>query len=228
MKAKLYIFEDQFELKLSDDTVHTPGKKENKTKFLERMKEFVTNEHLDDEFEVIEIDKAVVALNDEKTLTAALEGASGLQKKLIESVLANTAKPKKEKKEKVNAVPMEEAKESAAYKAAEANIGKFASFSPFKSLEVIEGKIAGVAMNKTNTIFYYTIVEASGKRRCCGVLNESVQIIDEPEEFKKQAKAATVKETKTTSKKAKATPVVDATDADDKNLDGSPIADDLM
>lgn len=242
MKAKLYIFEDKFEIKLSDDSVHTPKKNESKDKFLERIKNLVNTEHLDDVFEVIEIDAAVVALNDEKTLQAALEGgATGLQKKLIEAALSSTAKTAKPKKEKVVAVSTEDVKQSDAYKAAEANIGKFASFSPFKSLEVIEGKIAGVALNKTNTILYYTVVEATGKRRCCGVLNESVKLIDEPEGFAKAAAPKAEKPAKTT-KKVKDTEVVDAktvssskrdaldadTSVEDTNLDGSPAGDDLM
>lgn len=211
MKAKLYIFEGKFEVKLSDDTVHTPKKNESKEKFLERIKTLVSDEHLDDVFEVIEIDEATVALNDAATLTAALEGATGLQKKLIEAALAKIEpKAAKVKKEKIAAVSIEDAKASDNYKAAEANIGKFAEFSPFKSTDVYQGKIAGVALNKTNTILYYTIVEANGKRRCCGVLNETVKLIDEPVGFKKEAKPEKVKATKAT----KAAEAVEVTEAE--------------
>lgn len=229
MKAKLYIFDEKFEIKLSDDTIIAPKAKETKEKFLERIKALVNTEYLDDEFEVIEIDAEVVASNDTKTLKAALEGgATGLQKKLIEAALATTSeKAVKEKKSTVVARSAEEAKASEEYKAAEANIGKFASFSPFKSLEVIEGKIAGVALNKTNTILYYTIVEASGKRRCCGVLNETVAFIEQPEGFEKAAPVKTEKATKT-PKAAKAKEVVGATDANDTDLDGNVAGGDLM
>ena len=232
MKAKLYIFEEKFEIKLSDDTIHTPKKNESKEAFLERIKQLVNTEHLDDEFEVIEIDAEVVASNDAKTLQAALDGgATGLQKKLIEAALASTTtKVAKEKKSTVVARSAEEAKESPEYKEAEANIGKFASFSPFKSLEVIEGKIAGVALNKTNTILYYTIVEASGKRRCCGVLNETVKLIEQPAGFEKAAPVKTEKPAKT-PKKAKEAEIVGATDANDTpetDLEGNVVGGDLM
>lgn len=225
MKAKLYIFGEKFEVKLSDDSVHTPKKNESKEKFLERIKVIVNDEHLDDEFEVIEIDEATVALNDNVTLTAALEGATGLQKKLIEAALAKVEpKAVKVKKEKIEAVSIEDAKASDAFKAAEANIGKFAEFSPFKSTEVFQGKIAGVALNKTNTILYYTIVEANGKRRCCGVLNESVKLIDEPEGFKKEAKPAKVK-----AVKADKAAVAETTEEVAETLDGGTVAgDELM
>jgi hypothetical protein len=221
MKAKLYIFGEKFEIKLADDTVHTPKKNESKEKFLERIKKVVNDEHLDDEFDVIEIDEATVALNDAATLTAALEGATGLQKKLIEAALAKaTPKEAKVKKEKIAAVSIEDAKASESYKEAEDNIGKFASFSPFKSEEVFEGKIAGVALNKTNTILYYTIVEANGKRRCCGVLNPSVKLIDEPAGFKKEPKP--VKETKA-AKAAKEAATASVTDATTEAVEGDEL-----
>lgn len=215
MKAKLYIFEAKFEVKLSDDSVHTPKKNESKENFLARVQKIVNDEHLDDVFEVIEIDADTVALNDAATLTAALEGATGLQKKLIEAALAKaTPKEAKVKKDKIQAVDIETAKASDAYKAAEANIGKFASFSPFKSVEVFQGKIAGVALNKTNTILYYTIVEANGKRRCCGVLNETVTFIEEPAGFKKEAKVKPVKAVAAVAENTVAGPINEANDAE--------------
>lgn len=240
MKAKLYIFGEKFEIKLSDDTVHTPGKKETKEAFLDRIKEIVYNEHLDDVFEVIEIDEAVVALNDPKVLKEALEGgATGLQKLLIENALLNSpiGKEVKAARAKVVGRTTEEAKASPEYVEALAQVGKFVSFSPFKSVEVFEGKIAGIALNKTNTIIYYTVVEANSKRRCCGVLNESVQFIEEPEAFKKavkvekEAKPAKAKAATKAEKAAAeaAHSVTDTSDAAPKtDLEGNAVGGDLM
>ena len=202
MKAKLYLFEDKMEIRLADDVTIAPKKNESKEKFLARVKAVVNDEYLDDEFEVIEITKEVVALNDDATLKTAIESAEGLQRQLIAVVLADRKQAVKvEKKPKANAVSVEEAKATPAYKEAEANIGKHVSFSPFKSVEVFEGKIAGVALNKTNTILYYTVVEADGKRRCCGVLNESVKFIDAPKEAAKPTEDAAKAKTKKQSVK---------------------------
>jgi hypothetical protein len=51
-------------------------------------------------------------------------------------------------------------------------------------------------LNKTNTIIYYTVVEANGKRRCCGVLNPSVVFIETPAEVEKPAKVKKEKKAK--------------------------------
>jgi hypothetical protein len=227
MKAKLYVFEGDFEIKLSNDEVIKPVDGENIDQFKNRVQEIVNNEYLDDEFELIEIDEEVVALNDAKTLKAALDGgATGLQKKLIEKVLgpAKTTAPKKERRAIVEKIDIEVAKATEAYKIAESNIGKFISFSPFKSLEVLEGKIVGIALNKTNTIIYYTVVESTGVRKCCGALNPSIKFIEEPANFKKQAPKAEAKpkaEKKTA--KGKAAAKTEATD-----LDGNIPGGDLM
>jgi len=191
MKAKLYILGDQMEIRLSNDELLVPAKNETKEQLIQRAKEIVNIQHLDDVFELIEIDKEMVATNDDATLAQALKTAEGLQKQLIELVISERGTTaKKEKKEKVAAVSVEDAKASAHYKESEANIGKFASFSPFKSEEVFQGKIAGVALNKTNTIVYYTIVEADGKRRCCAVKNESVKFIEPIARFQDKKPAA--------------------------------------
>jgi hypothetical protein len=203
MKAKLYVSGTKMEIRLSDDSVHTPNKKESKEAFLARVQVIVNDEHLDDEFVVVEITKDVVAMNDDAALAVALESAEGLQKELIQAVLADRkpAAEAKVKKVAAPAVSVEVAKATPAYKAAEANIGKYVTFSPFKSLEVFQGKIAGVALNKTNTIIYYTVVEANGKRRCCGVLNESVTFIEAPIV---EAKPVVAKVSKAEAKKAAA------------------------
>jgi hypothetical protein len=203
MRAKLYVFKEQMEIRLIDDTVCTPEDGEDKASFIERVKGIVTIDYLDDEFECIEIDAAVVAMNDDATLASALASATGLQKGLIESVLADRKSGKaKPKREKVEAHSIEEAKATPEYQAAEANVGKYVKFSPFKSEEVYEGKIAGIALNKTATIIYYTVVEASGKRRCCGFLNPSLEFIDAP--------AVTVEEVKKVKKTKKEKVVVSA------------------
>lgn len=207
MKAKLYVSGVKMEVRLSDDSMYVPTKKESKEAFLARIQTIVNDEHLDDEFTVVEITKEVVALNDDAALGEALKSAEGLQKELITAVLADrkiTTKEVKEKKVAAAPVPVEEAKASDAYKAAEANIGKYVSFSPFKSLEAFEGKIAGVALNKTHTIIYYTVVEANGKRRCCGVLNESVKFIEAPIQAEKPVIAKETKASKKALEDAKA------------------------
>ena len=226
MKAKLYLFEEKMEIRLSDDVLIAPKKNEEKAKFIARVKAIVNDEYLDDEFEIIEIDKDVVALNDDATLKAAIETAEGLQRQLIAVVLADRKQTvKAEKKPKANAVAVEEAKATPAYKEAEANIGKYVSFSPFKSVEVFEGKIAGVALNKTNTILYYTVVEANGKRRCCGVLNESVKFIDAPKTAEKPVEG-TVKAAKAKKATQKTKPEdIEVAAEDDLEATGD---DDLM
>lgn len=219
MKAKLYVLATEMEIRLANDELHVPKKKETKEAFIARVKEIVNTEHLDDEFNLIEIDQSIVATNDDTTLTAALVSAEGIQKKLIELVLSERkVAPKKEKKQTVTAISIEEAKASQEYKDAEANIGKYVSFSPAKSIEVFEGKLAGVALNKTNTILYYTVVEASGKRRCCGVKNETVKFIDAPKEEAKPAK-----ETKTKAAKAKKETVAAETNNDSPAAPGADL-----
>lgn len=206
MKAKLYILGDQFEIRLSNDELLIPGDRETKKAFVARTKEFVNNELLDDVFELIEIDRVMVATNDDATLLSALESAQGLQKELIETVLADrkTKGAKKEKKEKVGQVATDAAKETPHYKECEANVGKFVQFSPFKSIEVIQGKIVGIALNKTNTIVYYTVLGTDGKRKCCGALNESVKFIQPIEGFVDGKLAKVAKEPKTKKEKAAA------------------------
>lgn len=189
MKAKLYEFEGLMEIRLSNDETLSPNKGESKEDFIERVREMVSLELLDDEFNLIELDETIIATNDTAMLNTALKSASGLQKKMIEHVLSQRKAPaakkeKAEKKEKASAVSTEEAKASPEFKEAESNIGKYVSFSPAKVSddEVYVGKIVGVALNKTNTIFYYTVVESNGKRRCCAVLNKTLQFVEAPKE----------------------------------------------
>lgn len=182
MKVKVYESDNKVEIKLSDDTIFTPKKGESKEDFIERVRVIVADEHLDDEFDIIEINKETVAENDDDTLIEAMKTAEGVQKQLIQEVLVDRGliKAKPVAKAKVDPMTPEEMKATEHYKEASAQVGKYISFSPFKSEEVHTGKIAGVALNKTNTIVYYTVVEESGKRRCCGVKNETVKFIDAP------------------------------------------------
>lgn len=212
MKAKLYILGALLEIRLSDDSVYKNAKNESREDFEERVTRIVQDELLDDEFDLIVIDKETVATNDDKTLLDAFESAEGLQKELIKSVLEDRKLLKaKAKKEKAPTMTAEEMKASDHYKDAEANIGKHVTFSPFKSEEVLKGKIAGVALSKTNTIVYYTVVLEDGKRKCCAVKNESIKFVDAPagsdkEPVKKltkaQEKAAKAAEAKAAKAKA--------------------------
>lgn len=206
MKAKMYLFDDKMEIVFPDETNYIPVRGEAKEEFVERIKKIAEVDYLEEEFEVIEIDKATVETNTDEALLEAVETAQGLKKKLIQEVLSDRKiikiKPKKEPKATVT---VEEAKASEHYKECEANVGKFVTFSPFKSEEVLQGKIVGVALSKTNTIVYYTVVIEGGKRKCCAAKNETLKFIDKPKnadafEAKKAAKDAKVKETKTTSK----------------------------
>lgn len=201
MKAKLYILDDKMELKLSDDkgTFFTPKKNETQQEFTDRCQEIVENEFLE-EFKLVIIDKEVVDSNDDDTLQKAFETAEGLQKKLIQSVLQDRGllekpkqpKPKVEKKKKEDVLKSDE------YKEAENNINRTCKFSPFKSTEIHRGKIVGVSLSKNNTRIYYTVLCEDEKRRCCAVLNETLEldpfVKEEKEEkpkskIKKQAKA---------------------------------------
>ncbi len=197
MKAKLYIFEEEFELKLQNGDVLTPEDGESKEDFVERAKQIVDEKFMDD-IELIEIDVDIVASNDDEALKEALTNASGLQKKLIETILEKrNSKNKKEKKEprqKLEKRKKEDMEASQEYKDALDNVGKTCTFSPHGSEEVITGKIAGISLNKTNTRIYYTVVEESGKRKCCAALNPSVKLSETEE---------SVKETKETKEKTK-------------------------
>jgi len=182
MKAKLYLFGVKMELQLLDEnkTVFTPVKGDTQETFTNRCKSIVENDYLED-FELVVIDKATVESNDDAALLEAVETATGVQKDLITEVLKDRglikAKAPREKVEKQSAETM---KASEHYKECEANTGKFVEFSPFKSTEVLMGKIAGVALNKTNTIVYYTVVLADGKRKCCACKNETLKFIPAP------------------------------------------------
>jgi hypothetical protein len=211
MKAKLYKFQDKLELKFSDDTLYYPKKNESEEAFVDRIQAVAANDYLDDEWDLVVIDKEVVATNSDADLQEAFKKADGLQKKLIEAVLTdrglmNVKRPNALPREKVEKQSVEDMKATDHYKEHEANIGKYVSFSPFKKTDVFEGKIAGVALNKTNTIVYYTVVEADGKRRCCAVLNESIKFIEAP-------KTAEVVETKKPTSKDKKNQPGDAPDA---------------
>ena len=192
MKAKLYEFQEKMEIKFTDETIYYPKKGEVKEAFVERIKAVATDDYLDDEFELVEINHEVVATNSDEDLQQAFLKAEGLQKKLIESVLIerNIIKGKKPPREKIEAKSAEDMKASEDYKDAESKIGQYARFSPFKKTDVFQGKIVGVALNKTNTIIYFTIVcDVDNKRRCCGVLNETLEYIDAPEGSEKVSKA---------------------------------------
>lgn len=191
MKAKLYVHEDKLELLLTDGALFIPKKNEKKEAFLQRIQKVVTDEYLDDEFELVEITKETVATNDDDTLLGAAEKATGLQKKLIEAVLADRGIIKQAKtREKVEKQSAEVMKATPHYKECEEQIDKYVSFSPFKKTEVIEGQIRGVALNKTNTRVYYTVVDENNKRYCCAALNETIKFIDAPEKEEKKAKPA--------------------------------------
>jgi len=206
------------EIKFEDGTFYVPKKGESVEKFKARIEKIAADEYLDDEFDLITIDADTVATNDDAALLEAVKTATGLQKNLITEVLAERGLIKiKVAKPKVEKMSMEEMKASEDYKTAEAQIGKYCKFSPHKKTEVYEGKIAGIALNKTNTRIYYTVVEESGKRRCCAVLNESVEFIDEP--VKEAAKA----EPKTTSKN-----VVKSTTKKDVEASNDDAGDDLV
>lgn len=175
MKVKVYVLAAAIEALLSDGTrIAKTSKKETEEQFIARVQEVVKTEHLDDEFEVVRITMESMAENDDSVLKEALPTAEGLQKSMIEQILkARAPKPAKVKEQRSVIT-----KDSEEYKAAEANTGKLVSFSPHKSQEVYEGKIAGVAFNKTATILYYTVVEQNAVRRCCGVLNPTVKFIE--------------------------------------------------
>lgn len=211
MKAKLYILGALLEIRLSDDSVYKNAKDESREDFEARIKEVVANDHLDDEFDLIVIDKETVETNDDKTLLDAFESAEGLQKLLIKEVLTDRKLIKgKAAKPKAETMTSKEMKASEHYKNSEAKIGEYVQFSPFKSEEVLTGKIAGVALNKTNTIVYFTVVLESGKRKCCAVKNESLKFIEAPKETTKkltkaEEKAAKAAEAKA-AKAAKTTP----------------------
>ncbi len=203
LKAKLYVHEDKMEIRfIEDNTLYMPKKGEAKDKFIERIKKIALDEYLEDEFDLTEIDKEVVATNTDEALKEAVTTAESLQKKIIEAVLTDRGilKGKAPKKDKLEPQTAEEMKETEHYKECEANIGKFAKFSPHKKPDVYEGKIAGVALNKTNTIVYYTIVESDGKRRCCAAKNETLTFIEKPEGFKEEKKKEDKKETKSDAK----------------------------
>jgi hypothetical protein len=221
MKAKLYVFDEKMELRLVDDknTHFLPKKNESKEDFVARVQDIVENEYLE-EFNMVEITKEDVESNDDDTLTEAFETAEGLQYNLIKSVMEDRGllkkTEKKEPKPKVEKRSKEDMIASPEYKAAAANIGKTCKFSPFKSDEVYTGVIAGVALNKTNTIIYYTVVEKDGRRRCCGVLNETVKLSETP---KGEDKAPVKTAAATEAKKAKAA----AKKADKKEVPGDDL-----
>lgn len=225
MKAKLYVFENKLELVFEDGTYFAPTKSETKDEFVERVSTIAKDEFLDDEFEVVEITEAEVAENDDQTLQEAMIDAQGLKKKLVQAELVKRNLLKdRTPKPKVAPRTAEDMKASDEYKEALALVGKHANFSPFKSEDVHTGKIAGVALNKTNTIIYLTIVEESGKRRCCALKNESLEIIDAPIVVEKEV--AKPKAKAKAKGKAKTDSVETATDAagDTPAADG----DDLM
>ena len=224
MKAKLYLFGALMEMRLADEneTVLKPVKGDTQETFTNRCQAIVENDYLED-FELVVIDKVTVESNDDAALLEAVETATGIQKDLITEVLKDRGLIKAKAtttRTKVEKQTVEQMKATEHYKECEANTGKFIEFSPSKSDEVHMGKIAGVALNKTNTIVYYTVVLADGKRKCCACKNETIKFVDAPvaEPKAEEKKAAETPKGKTTSKNQPKNQPGDASDDADDDL----------
>lgn len=183
MRVKLYVFEDELEGRYGEDKVVKCKGTEPRAVFIQRLKRMAADEFLvsTDDIDILEITKAVVEENDDMTLAEAYKHSFGLQRKLIFAVMEERKMFKVEKHAR-RLVPQtaEQMKATKEYSDCEVNVHKYIKFSPHKQEVVLEARISGLALNKTNTKVYYNIVLEDLSRTCVASDNPTIEFIEKP------------------------------------------------
>ena len=202
MIAKMYTFENALEVRVSNQ-VYSSVEGESKKVFTKRVLGLLEKD-FDEAIDIVEITKEQLAKHPNARLIEAYKVSKGLQEQIIEEILKekgiSVEKVEKTARKKVEKLDIEEVKKSEAYLKAKSNIGKLASFIPTSpkevpvigedgepvigedgkkvlELEVVNGVVKSISLNKTNTIIYYNI--ASGTNlRCCTSKNESLEFFE--------------------------------------------------
>ena len=175
MKAKLYQFENQFEVRVSNK-VYSSVEKESKKDFQARVAVELEKD-FDEAIDIVEVSNKTFEKLNNNLLIEAYKVSKGLQETIIKSIMATRGlefeKIEKEARAKVQVRDREEMKASPEYLEAKANVGKLASFVPAKSEEIVEGVVKSISLNKSNTIIYYN-VKCGSSLKCCTAKNTSL------------------------------------------------------
>jgi hypothetical protein len=179
MKAKLYISENQFEVRVGKK-VYSSNEGQTKKDFLKHVNTELEKD-FDEAIDIVEVKIDNLKKLDDVMLTEAYKVSGGLQEKILSVILAERGitveKIEKAARLKVEKVDIEVAKASDAYKAAKENVGKLVQYTPAKSEEVLKGIIKSICFNKTNTIIYYN-VQVGDKLKCCTATNTTLQFFE--------------------------------------------------
>lgn len=175
MKARFYTLDTRMEVRVSNKSYNSI-EGENKKVFLKRVAQLLEAD-FDEAIDIVEVPNSVIQSLNNDLLIEAYKVAKGLQEEIILAELTvreiSVEKVEKVARKKVEKLDIEEVKKSEMYLNAKANIGKLVSFIPGKSDEVINGSVASISLNKTNTIIYYNI-KVGTSLKCCTSKNETL------------------------------------------------------
>lgn len=230
MKAKLFQFENEKEIRLSNGVQFFSNEDESKEDFVERVTEVVDRDYVDT-LEIDEVDEKKLKKRGSAQLEKSLESASGVEAKILESILVARgvisnetpapeeieveaeevkapAKPKakKESKPKAKKEPkvlpsLESVIEAAAL--AKNNVSTICSFVPFRQGTSITGEVKQVVIDRRVNKAYYRIT-GEDKKLYHTEINNPTFTVDEDatEKMLDEREAAAAK--KKTDKEAKA------------------------
>lgn len=221
MKAKFFEFNGQMEIVLENGNVISSNENESKVDFLNRVTEEVDAEFMEN-LEVTEVTASNLKKKASKALVASYGKTTGVEAKLIKSVLESrgvsvggsteeaTAEetseaPKKEKKAKAVKEPKEKISLGDALDKAKkmrVNIGKVIEFRSFRKGETITAEIKQVVVDARVNRIYFRVHELStGKLYHTSIYNSSVVINEEETARVAEERAAAQKDKEEKAKK---------------------------
>lgn len=229
MKAKLFVFDEEKEIRLSNGVQFFATEGESVEEFTERVTEVVDRDYVDT-LELDEVDEKKLKKRGSAQLEKALESATGVEAKIIESILSArgveveqtedpneieteaedvTAEeaPKKKEKAKKEPKPKKELPSLdsvlEAVKLAKNNVQTVCNFSPFRTAIKMTGEVKQVVIDRRVNKAYYRILGEDGKLYHTEINNPSFSVDEEATEKladEREAEAAK----KAEEKKAKA------------------------
>lgn len=230
MKAKLFQFESEKEIRLSNGVQFFSNEDESKEDFVERVTEVVDRDYVDT-LEIDEVDEKKLKKRGSAQLEKNLESASGVEAKILESILVARgiisnetpapeeieveaeevkapAKPKAKKKSKPKVKKEPKAKPSLekvieAASLAKNNVSTICSFVPFRQAASITGEVKQVVIDRRVNKAYYRIIGEDKKLYHTEINNPTFSVDeDATEKMLDEREAAAAK--KKADKKAKA------------------------
>ncbi len=229
MKAKLFVFDEEKEIRLSNGVQFFATEGESVEEFTERVTEVVDRDYVDT-LELDEVDEKKLKKRGSAQLEKALESATGVEAKIIESILSArgveveqtedpneieteaeevTAEeaPKKKEKAKKEPKPKKELPSLdsvlEAVKLAKNNVQTVCNFSPFRTAIKMTGEVKQVVIDRRVNKAYYRILGEDGKLYHTEINNPSFSVDEEAtEKLADECEAEAAK--KAEEKKAKA------------------------